>query len=101
MAAIRTQHSPAFEAHVAPQAAKQGKAVAELAKRHPAHPAQVGQRKRRLLDGMEALFRGGRRPRRPTTGSSRPISMSDSGGPRWSWPGWKRIGPVKSARSGP
>ena len=41
MARIRNQHSPAFKAKVALEAAKQAKTAAELAKQFQVHPVQI------------------------------------------------------------
>lgn len=64
MARIRKRHSPAFQAQVALEAAKQAKTIAELAKQYQVHPVQISQSKKQLLDGMETLFENGttRRP---------------------------------------
>jgi len=61
MARIRKKHSPAFKAQVALEAAKQAKTIAELAKQYQVHPVQISQWKKQLLDGIESLFRDGRR----------------------------------------
>ncbi len=55
------RHPAAFKAKVALEAAKQTKAVAELAKAYQVHPVQISQRKKQLIDGVETLFRDGRR----------------------------------------
>ena len=59
MAGIRKKHSPAFKAQVAPEAARQGKTIAELAELYQVHPVQISQWKKQLLDGMETLFQAG------------------------------------------
>jgi putative transposase len=59
MARIRKNHSPAFKAQVALEAAKQTKTIAELAKQFQVHPVQISQWKKQLLDGMETLFQNG------------------------------------------
>ncbi len=64
MAGIRKKHSAAFKAQVALEAARQGKTIAELAKRYQVHPVQISQWKKQLLDGAESLFRDGRRRER-------------------------------------
>ena len=64
MARIRKKHSPAFKAQVALEAAKQAKTIAELAKQFQVHPVQISQWKKQLLDGIESLFRDGRRRER-------------------------------------
>jgi transposase-like protein len=61
MAGSRKRHSAAFKARVALEAAKQSKTLAELAKAYQVHPVQISQWKKQLLDGVEALFRDGRR----------------------------------------
>ena len=61
MTAKRKRHPAAFKAQVALEAAKQTRTVAELAKVYQVHPVQIGQWKKQLLDGVEALFRDGRR----------------------------------------
>jgi transposase-like protein len=64
MTGKRKRHSAAFKAKVALEAAKQTKTVAELAKSFQVHPVQISQWKKQLLDGVEALFRDGRRRER-------------------------------------
>ena len=61
MAGSRKRHSAAFKARVALEAAKQSKTLAELAKAYQVHPVQISQWKKQLLDGVESLFRDGRR----------------------------------------
>ena len=61
MAGSRKRHSAAFKARVALEAAKQSKTIAELAKAYQVHPVQISQWKQQLLDGVESLFRDGRR----------------------------------------
>jgi len=61
MAVKRKRHSAAFKAKVALEATKQTRTVAELAKAYQVHPVQISQWKKQLLDGVEALFRDGRR----------------------------------------
>lgn len=61
MTAKRRRHPAAFKAKVALEAAKQTKTVAELAKVYQVHPVQISQWKKQLLDGVETLFRDGRR----------------------------------------
>jgi transposase-like protein len=61
MAGPRKRHPAAFKAKVALEAAKQTKTVAELAKAYQVHPVQISQWKKQLLDGVESLFRDGRR----------------------------------------
>jgi transposase-like protein len=64
MTGKRKRHSAAFKARVALEAAKQTKTVAELAKTFQVHPVQISQWKKQLLDGVESLFRDGRRRER-------------------------------------
>ena len=64
MAGTHKRHSASFKAKVALEAAKQTKTVAELAKSFQVHPVQISQWKKQLLDGVEALFRDGRRRER-------------------------------------
>jgi transposase-like protein len=63
MAAKRKRHPAAFKAKVALEAAKQTRTVADLAKVYQVHPVQISQWKKQLLDGVETLFRDGRRQR--------------------------------------
>ena len=67
MAVKRKRHAAGFKAKVALEAAKQTKTVAELAKTFQVHPVQISQWKKQLLDGVESLFRDGRR-REPEEG---------------------------------
>ena len=71
MAGTRKRHPAAFKAKVALEAAKQTKTVAELAKAYQVHPVQISQWKKQLLDGVESLFRDGRRREREE-GQARP-----------------------------
>lgn len=64
MTGKRKRHSAAFKAKVALEAAKPTKTVAELAKTFQVHPVQISQWKKQLLDGVESLFRDGRRRER-------------------------------------
>ncbi len=64
MAGTKKRHPAAFKAKVALEAAKQTKTVAELAKAFQVHPVQISQWKKQLLDGVESLFRDGRRRER-------------------------------------
>ena len=64
MAGTRRRHAATFKAKVALEAAKQTKTVAELAKIYRVHPVQISQWKKQLLDGVEDLFRDGRRRER-------------------------------------
>jgi len=64
MTGKRKRHPAAFKARVALEAAHQTKTVAELAKAFQVHPVQISQWKKQLLDGVESLFRDGRRRQR-------------------------------------
>jgi putative transposase len=64
MAGSRERHPATFKAKAALEAAKQTKAVAELAKTYQVHPVQISQWKKQLLDGVESLCRDGRRRER-------------------------------------
>jgi putative transposase len=61
MAGARKRHSASFKAKVALEAAKQTRTLAELARTYQVHPVQISQWKKQLLDGVESLFRDGRR----------------------------------------
>ena len=61
MTGPRKRHSASFKAKVALEAAKRTRTVAELAKAYQVHPVQISQWKKQLLDGIESLFRDGRR----------------------------------------
>ena len=61
MAGTRKRHSAAFKDRVALEAAKQSRTIAELARAYQVHPVQISQWKKQLLDGVESLFRDGRR----------------------------------------
>ena len=61
MAGARKHHPAAFKAKVALEAAKQTRTIAELAKAYQVHPVPISQWKKQLLDGVESLFRDGRR----------------------------------------
>ena len=61
MTGKRKRHPAAFKARVALEAARQIKTVAELVKACQVHPVQISQWKKQLLDGVESLFRDGRR----------------------------------------
>jgi transposase-like protein len=61
MAGARKRHSASFKAKVALEAAKQTRTLAELAKAYQVHPVQISRWKKQLLDGIESLFRDGRR----------------------------------------
>ena len=61
MTGTRKRYSASFKARVALEAAKQTKTLAELSGRHQVHSDQISQWKKQLLDGIESLFRDGRR----------------------------------------
>jgi putative transposase len=61
MTGTRKRHSAAFKARVALEAAKQTRTLAELSRAFQVHPVQISQWKKQLLDGVEFLFRDGRR----------------------------------------
>ena len=63
MKGTRKRYSASFKARVALEAAKQTKTLAELAGRFQVHSVQISQWKKQLLDGIESLFRDGRRRR--------------------------------------
>ena len=61
MKGTRKRYPASFKARVALEAAKQTKTLAELAGRYQVHSVQISQWKKQLLDGVESLFRDGRR----------------------------------------
>lgn len=61
MKGTRKRYPAAFKARVALEAAKQTRTLAELAGAFQVHTVQVSQWKKQLLDGIESLFRDGRR----------------------------------------
>ena len=61
MTGTRKRYSASFKARVALEAAKQTRTLAELAGRYQVHSVQISQWKKQLLDGIESLFRDGRR----------------------------------------
>ena len=61
MKGIRKRYPASFKARVALEAAKQTKTLAELSGRYQVHSVQISQWKKQLLDGIESLFRDGRR----------------------------------------
>ena len=65
----RRNHSPAFKAKVALEAAKGEYTLAELAKRHDVHPNQITQWKVQLLERMTEVFD------RPSATASSPIDV--------------------------
>jgi transposase len=52
----RRNHSPAFKAKVALEAAKEEKTLAELAQQYELHVNQISTWKQALLEGMSRLF---------------------------------------------
>src|SRR5215469_6137715 len=61
MRGTRKRYSAAFKAWVALEAAKQTRTLAELSGVFQVHSVQISQWKKQLLDGIESLFRDGRR----------------------------------------
>jgi transposase-like protein len=61
MTGTRKRHSAAFKARVALVAAKQTRTLAELSGIFQVHSVQISHWKKQLLDGIESLFRDGRR----------------------------------------
>src|ERR1700758_5231257 len=61
MRGTRKRHPAAFKARVALEAAKQTRTLAELSGTFQVHSVQISQWKKQLLDGIESLFRHGRR----------------------------------------
>jgi transposase-like protein len=61
MTGTRKRYSAAFKARVALEASKQTRTIAELSRTFQVHPVQISQWKKQLLDGVESLFRDGRR----------------------------------------
>jgi len=57
----KTRHSAAFKARVALEAVKQTRTLAELSGTFQVHSVQISKWKKQLLDGIESLFRDGRR----------------------------------------
>src|SRR3972149_8409455 len=52
----RRTHDSAFKAKVAIEAVKGEKTIAELASEYGMHPNQIGQWRRRLLEGLPSVF---------------------------------------------
>ena len=52
----RRTHDSAFKAKVALEAVKGEKTIAELASEYGMHPNQIGQWRRRLLEGLPSVF---------------------------------------------
>src|SRR5512135_2807561 len=61
MTGTTKRHAAAFKARVALEAAKQTRTLAELSGAFQVHSVQISQWKKQLLDGIESLFRDGRR----------------------------------------
>jgi putative transposase len=61
MPGTKKRYPAAIKARVALEAAKQTRTLAELAGRYQVHSVQISQWKKQLLDGIESLFRDGRR----------------------------------------
>ena len=61
MTGTRKRYPASFRARVALEAAKQTRTLAELSGRYQVHSVQISQWKKQLLDGIESLFRDGRR----------------------------------------
>jgi putative transposase len=57
----RRAHDAAFKAKVALEAVKGEKTIAELASEYGMHPNQIGQWRRRLLEGLPSVFSEKRR----------------------------------------
>ena len=61
MKGTKKRYSAAFKAKVALEAARQTRTLAELSGTYQVHSVQISQWKKQLLDGIESLFRDGRR----------------------------------------
>ncbi len=61
MKGTKKRYSAGFKAKVALEAAKQTRTLAELSAAYQVHSVQISQWKKQLLDGIESLFRDGRR----------------------------------------
>ncbi len=53
---IRKNHAAAYKAKVALEAVKGEKTIAQLSSKYGAHPNQIGQWKKRLLEELPTLF---------------------------------------------
>lgn len=53
---IRKSHDAAYKAKVALEAVKGEKTIGQLSSKYGAHPNQIGQRKKRLLEELPTLF---------------------------------------------
>ena len=62
--------TPAFKKKVSLEALREDKTLSQLASQHGVHPIQIGQWKKRLIDGAESLFEG-KHTRRKEEGVSR------------------------------
>jgi len=56
MRKIRKNHDAAYKAKVALEAVKGEKTIAQLSSKYEAHPNQIGQWKKRLLEELPTLF---------------------------------------------
>ena len=83
MTGSRKRHPAAFKARVALEAAKQTRTLAELAKAYQVHPVQISQWKKQLLDGIESIFRDGRRREHEEGQAIQADFTSRSAGSRW------------------
>ena len=61
MPGTKKRYPAAFKARVALDAAKQTRTLAELSGRYQVHSVQISHWRKQLLDGIESLFRDGRR----------------------------------------
>ena len=61
MKGTNKRYPAAFKARVALEAVKQTRTLAELSGRYQVHSVQISYWKKQLLDGIESLFRDGRR----------------------------------------
>ena len=64
MKKVRRNHSPAFKAKVALEAAKEERTIAELSREYGVHANQIGAWKKQLLDGAADLFTSGSEKKR-------------------------------------
>lgn len=64
MKKTRRNHSPAFKAKVALEAAKEERTLTELSRVYSVHVNQIGAWKRQLLDGATDLFVSGSEKKR-------------------------------------
>ena len=56
MKSIRKNHDATYKAKVALEAVKGEKTIAQLSSKYGAHPNQIGQWKKRLLEALPTLF---------------------------------------------